>query len=203
MSEPPSLDELNSALTVPLIVGMWSTGGFAAKQPRIISPSSWPHSLGCEYIFCKGDVCEKHTFFLPLSPAKENQDRKPLIRMIVPAQMAPDARLLYRIFLQPISILAISGMALLTWCCLTHNAYSDALLSIIGGRSYGWPLLIAGHFAHFVEASIAIVSLVQGPHRLPLTVALRWAFPTVFVGFPALQWALELNKAGDSSSKRK
>lgn len=200
MSEKvPSLAALNAALVAPLALSMWSQGGFAASQPRVISPSAFPEAVGCEYQLDGGNK----TFFLPLSArASSCHEKCSLNDLIEPVQLAPDVRLLCRIYLQPIAILALSGMALLTWCCFDENRYSDALLTLVGGRSNGWLLLIAAHAAHLCEASVAMYSCLTGPHRLPLSAALRWSFPVCFVGYPALQWVFELNKAGQDGKNK-
>ena len=74
------------------MVAVWSEFGLGASHMKV---------SGAEIVFtvCQGDVCERKSM------------RAPAV-----ATGAPNMRLLGRLYAQPLALLAVGGMALLTLC---------------------------------------------------------------------------------------
>ena len=105
-----------------------------------------------------------------------------------------------RLLLQPVALLAVGGMALLTFCVAHESSFTDTLLALVGGRQPGALVLTAACAAHVGEAMIAHHN-VATRLRISAAPALAWCLLVMLVGFPVLRHVLAL-KASESKLHR-
>ena len=143
--------------------------------------------LGC--IQCTGDLCTPCTVTVPLS--RTIKAAAELSPALLPSA-ALDANLTVKMLTQPLTLMAVGGMALLTYCVVVSNSVTDVLLMLIGGRDSSMPMLvlICANIAHAVEAFIALVVCMRLP-RCGLGGALGWAALVLLSGFPILRHVLK------------
>jgi hypothetical protein len=106
-----------------------------------------------------------------------------------------------RLLLQPVALLAVGGMALLTFCVAHESAYTDTLLALVGGRQPGALVLTAACAAHVGEAMIAHHNVATRLRAGTGAEQLAWCLLVMLVGFPVLRHVLAL-KASESKLHR-
>ena len=106
-----------------------------------------------------------------------------------------------RLLLQPVALLAVGGMALLTFCVAHESAFTDTLLALVGGRQPGALVLTAACAAHVGEAMIAHHNVATRLRAGTGAEQLAWCLLVMLVGFPALRHVLAL-KASESKLHR-
>ena len=156
-------------MTVTALVAVWSEAGLSASHVQVKANGE------CAYTLCAGDVCQRKSTKLPPH-----------------ANGAPDARLLGRLYTQPLALLAVGGMLILSLCVCTDHSLSDQVLTLIGGREHGQWILIAAVAAHLVEGSYAFY--VCSKLGLSPAASAMWCVNVVITGYPILQWVLRLQK---------
>ena len=144
-------------------------------------------------IVCSGDLCTPKTVRIPLS-RNIKLTEIPHIPVLLPPPV-PDMALLIQLLTQPIAMLALGGMLLLSYAVYVQNAVTDQLLALVGGRESGVPtfLFYAAWIAHAVESFVAWVVAVR-LKNCTIWGALRWSVPAFLVGFPVLSQVLRLQK---------
>ena len=113
-----------------VLVAAWTLHGFHVQRPKYADGQ-----LSC--VVCDGDTCEMVKTAV-----------SPPTALMTPA-------LARRLLLQPVALLAVGGMALLTFCVAHESAFTDTLLALVGGRQPGALVLTAACAAHVGEAMIA------------------------------------------------
>ena len=179
------LEELSDALAAELQVAAWSVAGFGVKRPRIVEGLQGLPSAKVAFVDCVGDVCTTKYAWLPAEALS----------------IAPNAKLMKRLVLQPHAIAALAGMLLVGIACAVQAPATDALLSLLGGRVTGTYVFCAACLAHMIEAIYAVYILVV-QLRKPFSESLPWAFPILLIGFPVTRWVLRLQKAVGKTFKR-
>ena len=159
-----------------VLVAAWDLHGFHVQRPKYAGGE-----LSC--VVCDGDTCE----------------------MVKTAVSPPEAlmtpALARRLLLQPVALLAVGGMALLTFCVAHESAFTDTLLALVGGRQPGALVLTAACAAHVGEAMIAHHNVATRLRAGTGAEQLAWCLLVMLVGFPALRHVLAL-KASESKLHR-
>ena len=106
-----------------------------------------------------------------------------------------------RLLLQPVALLAVGGMALLTFCVAHESSFTDTLLALVGGRQPGALVLTAACAAHVGEAMIAHHNVATRLRAGTGAEQLAWCLLVMLVGFPVLRHVLAL-KASESKLHR-
>lgn len=158
------------------MVAVWSEFGLGASHMKV---------SGADVVFtlCQGDMCERKSMRAPAA-----------------ATGAPDMRLLGRLYLQPLALLAVGGIALLTFCIYAESAATDQILALVGGRQIANWILGAALLAHMFEGCLAFYICLQ-KLKLGLVASAAWCAHVMIVGFPFLQWVLKLQKHASSRTK--
>ena len=132
------------------------------------------------YTLCSGDTCERKTLEAKLA--------------VQPNVPAPDARLIVRLFTQPLSVGFTCGLLLLIFCVLDFvpPTVSEPLLGLVGGPSGGWFIVYAASAAHVLEGTFALVTCLRAPLSFSLGAACVWCAITTILGFTSLMHLLKL-----------
>ena len=154
----------NAAAT--LMASWMQTGSFDVKIKKTeLSGDESEVRVTC--IVCSGDLCEKQE--LRLFPP--------------PRDLCLTARLLIQLLAQPLAIASASCFMLLAASCIFPSVFTDAVLSLVGGRSNGWLVLAAANAAHVFESAVAFAVMIR--LAAGARAAVGWSLLTFFLGFPA------------------
>jgi len=208
-AKKPSTDSLLSLLSTPADCEELSVQYHAAllslcrldaaalhvSRPRVDRVDR--NKLELEYTSCYGDACTTQRLQVPLQPPLTAlTDVHNRMRVIAEKALFPPMRLL---LLQPIALLAVFGMVLLSCCCYIEGApILDMLLSLVGGRAGGRWVLFFAWVAHAAEAVFAVVT--GSKHKMPARPLCGWAGAVLLVGYPCLGKLLALYPAKTSQA---
>jgi hypothetical protein len=159
-----------------VLVAAWTLHGFHVQRPKYADGQ-----LSC--VVCDGDTCEMVKTAV-----------SPPTALMTPA-------LARRLLLQPVALLAVGGMALLTFCVAYESAFTDTLLALVGGRQPGALVLTAACAAHVGEAMIAHHNVATRLRAGTGAEQLAWCLLVMLVGFPVLRHVLAL-KASEGKLHR-
>ena len=159
-----------------VLVAAWTLHGFHVQRPKYADGQ-----LSC--VVCDGDTCEMVKTAV-----------SPPTALMTPA-------LARRLLLQPVALLAVGGMALLTFCVAHESAFTDTLLALVGGRQPGALVLTAACAAHVGEAMIAHHNVATRLRAGTGAEQLAWCLLVMLVGFPVLRHVLAL-KASEGKLHR-
>lgn len=152
------------------MVAVWAEVGLAASHMKSKADGEVAYTL------CQGDVCERKTTAVSAN-----------------ANGSLSLKLLGRLYFQPIALLAVGGMLLLSLCLCVENSVTDQILALAGGREVGMYILVAAVVAHLLEGCFALYICTQ-KLRFSATVSLHWCTHVIVCGYPILQWVLKLQK---------
>ena len=166
----------NAAAT--LMASWMQTGSFDVKIKKTeLSGDESEVRVTC--IVCSGDLCEKQE--LRLFPP--------------PRDLCLTARLLIQLLAQPLAIASASCFMLLAASCIFPSVFTDAVLSLVGGRSNGWLVLTAANAAHVFESAVAFAVMIR--LGAGARAAVGWSLLTALIGFPVLRHVLVLRKTAE------
>ena len=178
-----------------LMIACFYAHGLDVKMVRVKRVLSNAVEVGC--VACNGDLCMPQTVRIPFEDGATVKHATSLtterLCELLPANTVPTYRMMMIMLSQPLAIMAIGGMALLTLCVGYENDVTNMLLMTIGGRESGWPpiVLFAAFAAHICEAIYAFTVALRFP-RCHILGAYFWAYLVFLVGFPVLRHVLRL-----------
>ena len=188
--ELPSSKEVSQAINekdaATLLAAAWRHVGLGVTQARLKAVAA--DRLELNVVTCSGDVCSTQLVALPLRPP---------LRAVADARervasfgLAPPLTVL----LQPVSLLAMIGMATLRLILEYPSEIGEQLLRLVGGRDAGWLVWYAAVIAHIVEASYCAMILLGEKLRRSCDTkgAVLWVGYTLLCGFPVLRLVLKL-----------
>lgn len=185
--ELPSSAEVSKAINeqdaAVLLAAAWRHVGLGVTQARLKVLAA--DRLELNVVTCSGDVCSTQLVALPLRPPL--RDAAAARERVSSFGLAPPLSVL----LQPVSLLAMIGMALLR---LNLHHPTDVGLRLVGGPECGWLVWYAAVIAHIVEASYCAMLLIGPKLRRSCDArgAMLWMGCTLLCGFPVLRLVMRL-----------